>query len=118
MTQIATVERIIDSNRHIYSYSTSLEYESKTPHLNANFVNSDKTEFLLKKIRIGDQDYITDNNQLISKGMSFMITIYYGEHVDLQKEDILLYIVDTNYKERIYRLVPDGNIIKSFEEIT
>ena len=113
-----TDERIIDSNRHIYSYSTSLEYESKTPHLNANFVNSDKTEFLLKKIRIGEQDYITDNNQLISKGMSFMITIYYGEHVDLQKEDILLYIVDTNYKERIYRLVPDGNIIKSFEEIT
>ena len=72
----------------------------------------------MKKIRIGEQDYITDNNQLISKGMSFMITIYYGEHVDLQKEDILLYIVDTNYKERIYRLVPDGNIIKSFEEIT
>ena len=72
----------------------------------------------MKKIRIGDQDYITDNNQLISKGMSFMITIYYGEHVDLQKEDILLYIVDTNYKERIYRLVPNGNIITSFEEIT
>ena len=113
-----TDERIIDSNRHIYSYSTSLKYESKTPRLNANFVNSDKTEFLLKKIRIGEQDYITDNNQLISKGMSFMITIYYEEHVELQKEDILLYIVDTNYKERIYRLVPDGNIIKSFEEIT
>ena len=113
-----TDERIIDSNRHIYSYSTSLEYESKTPHLNANFVNSDKTEFLLKKIRIGEQDYITDNNQLISKGMSFMITIYYGEDVDLKKEDILLYIIDTNYKERIYRLIPNGNIITSFEEIT
>ena len=113
-----TDERIIDSNRHIYSYSISLEYTSKTPHLNANFVNSYKTEFLLKKIRIGEQDYITDNNQLISKGMSFMITIYYGEDVDLQKEDILLYIIDTNYKERIYRLIPNGNIITSFEEIT
>lgn len=110
--------RIIDSNRHIYSYSISLEYNSKTPHLNANFVNSDKTEFLLKKIRIGEQDYITDNNQLISKGMPFMITIYYGEHVDLQKKDILLYVVDIDYNERIYRLIPNGNIITSFEEIT
>lgn len=113
-----TDERIIDSNRHIYSYSISLEYNSKTPHLNANFVNSDKTEFLLKKIRIGEQDYITDNNQLISKGMPFMITIYYGEHVDLQKKDILLYVVDIDYNERIYRLIPNGNIITSFEEIT
>lgn len=111
-------ERIMDSNRHIYSYSPSLEYDSKTPHLNANFVNSDKTEFLLKRIRIGEQDYIADNNQLISKGMSFMIVIYYEEHVNVQKEDILLYIMDTNYKERIYRLIPDGNMIKSIEEIT
>ena len=77
--------------------------------------NSEKAEFIINKITICGKDYRPFRPEMISKGMLFMIKLYYED--DPYKNDVFMHITDINHNNRIYILVCEGGFICDFIEI-
>lgn len=107
--------RVIDSNNHVFVFSTDGCHNDLNPYLKANFINSDKVEFIIEKISINNKDYCPLRKELISKGMSFMIKLNYED--DIKKYDVLMHITDISHNKRVYKLIPDGSMVSDFKEI-
>lgn len=107
--------RVIDSNNHVFVFSTDGCYSDTKTRLIANFVNSDKVEFIIDKISINNKNYYPFRKELISKGMAFIIKLNYED--DIKKYDVLMYITDISHNKRTYKLIPDGGIVSDFKEI-
>lgn len=107
--------RIISSNNHIFQFAAKETFSDTQPHLSANIINSDKTEFMLEKISINEKNYFPTNHELITKQMPFMIKLYYdGKIAD---SDVLLHIIDINHKKRTYKMIYSGSFVTNIEEI-
>lgn len=107
--------RIISSNNHIFSFTAQESFSDSQPHLNANIINSDKTEFMLEKISINEKNYYPTNHELIAKQMPFMIKLYYDGKID--NCDVLLHVIDINHKKHIYKMIYSGSVVINIEEI-
>lgn len=106
---------VATSNNHIFCFSLTDCFDKSSPVLNANMVNSEKTEFIINKITICGKDYRPFRPEMISKGMLFMIKLYYED--DPYKNDVFMHITDINHNNRVYKLVCEGGFICDFIEI-
>ena len=106
---------VATSNNHIFCFSLTDCFDKSSPVLNANMVNSEKVEFIINKITICGKDYRPFRPEMISKGMLFMIKLYYED--DPYKNDVFMHITDINHNNRIYKLVCEGGFICDFIEI-
>lgn len=105
--------RVIDSNNHVFIFSKNECFDHREPHLQANFINSGKTEFLIEKISINNENYFPIRKELISKDMAFMIKFNYEE--DIKENDVLMHVIDVNHNKRVYKLIHKGNVITDFK---
>lgn len=106
---------IIASNNHIFCFSLTNCFDESSSSISANIKNSEKTEFIINKITICGKDYRPFRPEMISKGMLFMIKLYYEDNP--YKNDVFMHITDINHNNRIYKLVCEGGFICDFIEI-
>lgn len=107
--------RITDANQHTLIFSADERYEEILPHLCATIINSDKTEFIIDKIRIGSRDYYPICKELISKGMSCIIKLNYKDNIN--ENEITMHIVDVNHQKRVYKMIHRSAVVIDFEEV-
>lgn len=106
---------VATSNNHIFCFSLTDCFGKSSPVLNANMVNSEKVEFIIDKITICGKDYLPFRPEMISKGLHFMIKLYYED--DPYKNDVFMHITDINHCHRIYKVTCDGYFMTNFVEI-
>lgn len=106
--------RIIHANRNTMIFSADEKYDESLPHLCVPLINSDKTEFIIDKIRIGAQDYYPMCKELVSKGMSCIIKLNFKDSIN--DNEITMHITDINYRKHTYKLIHQGAVVVDFKE--
>ena len=77
--------------------------------------NSNKAEFIIEKITVGDHCYFPLRPEMIEKGMAFVIKFNYIEN--LSDSIVVMHIIDANHQNRMYKLVLEYNKVAQLIEI-
>lgn len=109
--------RIVCSNNHIFLFSPigTVDYDDHLAHIQGNFINSSKIEFIIEKITIGEHCYLPLRPEMIEKGMTFMIKLNYSEN--LAENKVILHITDINNQKRMYHLILESDKVVCLVEL-
>lgn len=99
----------------LFSFVGSAEYHEHLQHIQGNFINSNKAEFIIEKITVGDHCYFPLRPEMIEKGMAFVIKFNYIEN--LSDSIVVMHIIDANHQNRMYKLVLEYNKVAQLIEI-
>lgn len=109
--------RIIPSNSHVFLFSFvgTTDYHDCLQHVQGNFINSNKAEFIIEKITVGNHCYFPLRPEMIEKDMAFMIKFNYKEN--LTANPVIMHIMDLNYQKRMYQFIIESDKVVRLVEL-
>lgn len=93
----------LEIHNFLFSFVGTVEYDSHQKHIEGNFINSDKVEFIIEKITIGDHCYFPMSPEMIEKGMRFTVLLNYSENLTFNK--VIMHVIDINHQARQYQFI-------------
>lgn len=105
----------LSEHNFLFSLVGTDDYDPCQKHIEGRFINSDKVEFIIEKITIGNHCYFSMSPEMIRKGMRFTVLLNYSENLTTNK--VIMHITDINHQPRQYQFILNGDSVIKFIEL-